>query len=91
MRTRRATARRVELLDDLHACADLTVVKPKHEMADSKCQKSEVRRQRSEDRGLKTDVGGQIAEDRGLKTDVGDQMTDDGRRKTEDERKRVRG
>ncbi len=32
MRAWRATARHVELLDDLHASANLPVVKPKHEM-----------------------------------------------------------
>jgi hypothetical protein len=32
LRAWRATARHVELLDDIHACADLSLVKPKHEM-----------------------------------------------------------
>ena len=32
MKTRRATVRHMELLDDIHASADLLVVKPKHEM-----------------------------------------------------------
>ncbi len=34
MRAWRATARNVELLDDLHASGDLLVVKPKHEMTE---------------------------------------------------------
>jgi hypothetical protein len=34
LRTWRATARHVELLDDTHAFADLPVVKPKHEMTE---------------------------------------------------------
>ncbi len=47
MRTWRATARYVELLEDIHVCADLPVVKPKHEIIDDRWQMSdaEVRRQ----------------------------------------------
>jgi hypothetical protein len=34
LRTWRATARHVEMFDCLRACADLPVVKPKHEMTE---------------------------------------------------------
>ena len=49
------TARHLELLDNIHAYADLPVVKPKHEMADSRCQKSDVRGQKTEDGRRKTE------------------------------------
>ena len=38
MRAWRATARQVEMFDDIHASADLPVVKPKHEMAEREHQ-----------------------------------------------------
>jgi hypothetical protein len=45
------TARHVALLDDLRACADLPVVKLKHEMTEGRWQRSEVRGQKSDSRG----------------------------------------
>jgi len=41
----------VALLDDLRACADLPVVKPKDEKTDGRCQKSEDRSQIADGRG----------------------------------------